>query len=520
MVDRFNPGHKCPPRATSGNMRQGGKLCGITANINYFIDLGVTTLLLSPVQTNAFQCVAGYECYHGYAVVDFLSVDPYLGTTHDLKELISACHKSGIYVILDFVINHMGPVFEYDDLNKTSFEMHGKKDIGSWNHNINPPVLSTQEHFSCAGVIQDWEDIKQIRLGDFPPNFRRLASENSNTQDIILAILKYWILEYDIDGFRLDAVKHVAPQFVKRISSEICDYSCSLGKFNFFLLGECSSADFNEIYSYLGSSGLGLHCVYNYPGYRKTLAALKGKANTRIFELNFHESVTKLKACSHQVLNFLDNHDVYRFLNQKDNEFIIFPALSYILFSIGVPMIYYATEQAFRQTYNTEFIPENGLNPADPQNRKPMFHVKNNTYETALMKSSYLFTGIQRLLSERKKHRVLSRGTQEVRWSDATGPGIFAFSRIYKETEAIIVLNTSSQSKVAAFLIPKTRISVGTELQDVFDEDYIIKCEPYGVTLKDSLSVTVEVPQANETNLGVRILMINMKQKKPLAGGL
>jgi len=51
---------------------------------------------------------------HGYGVQDFLDVDPRFGTREDLRDLVATAHAHGIYVILDVILNHAGPVFSYD----------------------------------------------------------------------------------------------------------------------------------------------------------------------------------------------------------------------------------------------------------------------------------------------------------------------------------------------------------------------------------------------------------------------
>ena len=75
-----------------------GDIKGITQKLDYFVDLGVNVLWLSPINK------AG--SYHGYDVQDYYSINTRLGTDADLKELIEEAHKKDIKILLDMVVNH------------------------------------------------------------------------------------------------------------------------------------------------------------------------------------------------------------------------------------------------------------------------------------------------------------------------------------------------------------------------------------------------------------------------------
>ena len=94
----------------AGGRFVGGTLKGATSKIGYLARLGISAIWVSPV----FKQPPWAESYHGYGVQDFLAVEPRFGTADDLRELVSTAHAHGIHVVLDIILNHAGPVFDYD----------------------------------------------------------------------------------------------------------------------------------------------------------------------------------------------------------------------------------------------------------------------------------------------------------------------------------------------------------------------------------------------------------------------
>ena len=98
----------------AGDVYVGGQLKGITSKLGYLHGLGVTALWIGPI----FKQLPSQTSYHGYAIQDYLEVEPRLGTRQDLQELVETAHtKFGIRVILDTILNHSGDVFAYENEN-------------------------------------------------------------------------------------------------------------------------------------------------------------------------------------------------------------------------------------------------------------------------------------------------------------------------------------------------------------------------------------------------------------------
>lgn len=469
LLDRFARAGKARTHGdpAKGGSRHGGNLRGVTSQLDYLKGSGVTTLLLSPVNQNQA------DSYHGYAPVHLLAIDPHLGTMADFKELVDEAHKRGLKVVLDWVLNHSGPVFEYTEGSQWR-GLEGKpKEIGEWTESLLPADLKDPKHFTRRGVIDNWSDHAQATNGDFPPNYRHYASDKKETADALIHIAKWWIQETDIDGFRVDAVRHIAPGFVPVFSKAIKDYAASLGKKNFFLVGENSTGIDSDLIPHLTTDGM--DSAFSYPAYRRETYALHGKAPTRVLEDSMHRTNQVLGPLADRLLRFIDNHDVYRFLRLGEPEAQLKVALAYLLFSTGIPMTYYGTEQGFRQDTD-RLDPEGPEHPADPRNREDQF--ADGQFKSESSKgdkfdaSNPVYRFMKQLADVRTAYAALRRGAQWVRWSDADRPGIFAFSRIHEGQEVVVVLNFSREERREEMWVDAQASPAGTAFRDALDKSY------------------------------------------------
>jgi glycosidase len=488
MLDRFARAGKVRTHGDvkDGSSRHGGNLRGVIEQLDYLKKSGITTLLLSPVTQNK------PESYHGYASVHLMAIDPHLGTMADFKELTSEAHKRGMFVVLDWGINHSGPVFEYKEGSQWRGLDGAPKEIGEWTETLKPNDLMDAKHFTRRGVIDNWNDHSQATNGDFPPNYRHFASDKPETAAALIHIAKWFIQETDIDGLRIDAVRHVAPGFVPVFSKAIKEYAASIGKKNFMLVGEDSTGIDAELVPHLTENGM--DSVFNYPAYRRETYALHGKAPTRVLEDSMHQTNKALGPFAGQLMRFIDLHDVYRFLRLGEPEAQLRIALSYLLFSIGIPMTYYGTEQGFRQDTD-RLDPEDSRHPADPRNREDQFEggafKSDSSAGDKFDQGNPVYQWLAKLAGVRKEYAALRRGEQWVRWSDPAGAGMFAFSRIYKGQEVVVVMNLGINT-VSETLWVDTKISPsGTEFTDALDSSYRVTASPQISVSVPPLSVRV-----------------------------
>ena len=255
----------------SGSRWVGGTLKGLESKMGYLSRMGVTAVWISPI----FRQVAFQETYHGYGIQNFLDVDPHFGTREDLQSLVKTAHSHGIYIILDVILNHSGNVFSYQiNLQRYPHRTDDGKVImdARWDGNLYPvqgfndrngePSISfipgplngvdasdaiwPQEFqhpdiFQQKGRISSWDHYPEYVEGDFfDLKEIKLGSGNldnyspSPALKFLCEVYKFWIAETDIDGFRVDTVKHMDKGAARYFTSVIHEFTQAIGKENFY----------------------------------------------------------------------------------------------------------------------------------------------------------------------------------------------------------------------------------------------------------------------------------------------
>jgi glycosidase len=176
-----------------------GDLRGLTARLDYLNDgdpattddLGVTGLWLMPVAEAA--------SYHGYDATDLRAVERDYGTAEDLRALVDAAHERGIAVILDLVLNHTS--IDHPWFQASRHPASPKRDWYVWSDT--PPARNQGAWHALDGA---WY------LGQFWEGMPDLNLENPEVTDELVATASAWIEDFGIDGFRLDAVRHLVEE--------------------------------------------------------------------------------------------------------------------------------------------------------------------------------------------------------------------------------------------------------------------------------------------------------------------
>jgi alpha-amylase len=203
MVDRFGNGDKSNDDLVNPDDPKawhGGDLQGVIDQLDYIKSMGFTAIWLTPIVKNA-----GND-YHGYGAIDFFDTDPHFGTVAKAKELVDKAHAKGLKVIWDVVVNHTGP--------------------------RSPLVVEHPDWFHPKAGISDWNDDQEVQNGwlyDLPDFDQSVPA----VRDYILQYSRFWIEKTGVDGFRLDTVKHVSPDFFTWYSRELQQI-----KPGFWLIGE------------------------------------------------------------------------------------------------------------------------------------------------------------------------------------------------------------------------------------------------------------------------------------------
>src|SRR4051812_12189712 len=391
LIDRFDDNGDHPPfhpnEAPRGRDEskacefQGGNLKGITRRLDYIKNLGCTAVWISPPfkqrQEDPNSC-------HGYAVQDFLAIDPRFGTLEDLQELTREAHARGMYVILDIVINHTGDNWGYPAGGGMRFNEPGRYDFGFWrgrygeqishddamNGKLGPddgvwPVeLQDPDMYKRRGEIRDFNTAGRDEKisGDFF-SLKDLDLNNPRCVDALVKIYKYWIAIADIDGFRMDTVTHTEPAATATFCNGIREYCKSIGKDNFFIFAEIVEGD-EQLKKYVGGNTPAageaekfplFDAVLDFPLHFVLEEVIKGFQAPKVLR-NRYESFGHFYrdygAAGQYFVTFVDNHDQItrkyrRFGAGVDDPRQAVLAIGYLLVNLGIPCIYYGTEQGF-----------------------------------------------------------------------------------------------------------------------------------------------------------------------------
>jgi glycosidase len=377
LVDRFHDdqarmpvaGADRSPGFPTPNDFYGGKIKGITQNLDYIAGLGCTAIWLSPIFEN------NPGAYHGYNINNYLDIDPNFGTKQDLIDLVQAAHARNppIRVILDVVINHSGDNWSYPG----GFTYHYSNDqqfpFGGWRRNDRPipTELQREDLYHRRGDMNNYDTYPENQHGDMVGLKDYANDDDANGSELINILIKahcYWIREADVDGFRVDAVKHMGELACSRFSSGIREYAYSLGKRRFFLFGELANPADDVYDRYLGPNTskqddgdtvfFGIDSLLDF-----RLAAGVYQQVPQLREIIRGDTgpqplFNRLEAQRNRALNrgeigrylvtFIDNHDSFwqdgRFGSKANDEQVI-GAIGYLLCTLGTACIYYGTEQ-------------------------------------------------------------------------------------------------------------------------------------------------------------------------------
>jgi glycosidase len=505
LVDRFDdgaaavppyrPGQPAPARDPARRQRfQGGTLKGVTRRLDYIRDLGCTAVWLSPILKNRRDAL---DSYHGYAIQDFLEVDPRFGTLADLQQLTREAHKRGLYVILDIVLNHAGDVWAYPGDYPYYYAGGATFPFGHWREAnpargpqdddaVWPTELQTPEAFKRRGGIRNWEDPVEARDGDFL-NLKELDLPRPEVLDTLIKIYKHWIAAADLDGYRVDTVKHMEDSATAIFCNAIREYAQRVGKHRFFLFGEIV-ADDATIQRYLGRNSRidgtserfpSLDAALDFPLYFALEDVIKGFANPAALRARyeaFRQAYADHGEAGRYFVTFVDNHDQMarpyrRFLHADPYPRQAILAIGYLLTSQGVPCLYYGTEQGF-----------DGGGPDDTYVRECMFGGSWGAFGTAgrhfFNPEHEIYRGIRAIAALRREQPALRYGRQYFR--EISGNGVdfgppldgqctLAWSRILDTEELLVAMNLTDRVRSDCVTVDRRLSAPGQAMRDLLD---------------------------------------------------
>ncbi len=518
---------KTPDKATwmaTGKKFQGGNIRGITSKLDYLKGLGVTTLWVGPI----WRQRSDLETYHGYGIQNFLDVDPRFGSRQDLRDLVDAAHDRDMYVMLDIIYNHTGNNWFYDQNGNPTdtmsyrfqppYPFHGwRSSTGSSTNNITnpddavwPQEFQNLDWYNRAGKIgkwdaQAWEDPfhpdVEFRRGDFF-DLKDLNLSRNDTLAAVIKVYQYWIALSDCDGFRIDTVKHLPWEISRNFCGAIHEYAESIGKENFLLLGEVTGGA-GMAHKYIEIFGRNIDAVLDIGEPTNKLAGMvKGFTPPNQFFRQFggHDQLGSHRETGRYHVSILDDHDMvgrsgkHRFA-AGNNDFPhryaqVAHAVGAQLTTLGIPCLYYGTEQAFDGTQSHhDYSIEPDLTFEDRYIRESMFGGTFGAFETAGCHffnpnhPSYLrIAAIARIRNaEDAVGRALRGGRQYLREISVDGSSfdipnegkIISWSRILFNQEVLVVLNSNGgASHEAEITLDGALHPVGSQMKVLYRGDW------------------------------------------------
>lgn len=508
--------------AESGGARwQGGTLKGIASRLDYLSHLGITAIWIGPI----FKQRKHSDEYHGYAIQNFLDVDPHFGTREDLVNLVIAAHDLGIRVILDVVFNHSARNWDYagDIVDPPYRPWPGFYERGSWltgtgdrapsiadlESGVWPEELQRDTCYtragkgSLAGAFDIDDDHSEARRTDFDGSFRDFNFDDMQTLNDIARCYKYWIALTDIDGMRLDTLKHVPKEAARNFCGAIKEFAANLGKADFFLVGEVAGSD-DDANKYLDALELNLNATLDIGNSRILIGDVaKGLVSASEYFYNmqpWNPILGSHRNSAQRHVKIVDDHDEVAHLEHRrvrissdaSSNHQVAAAVALDLLTLGIPCVYYGDEQAFagpEKSERDQFLPDYG--DADKYLRETMFgapHPRKKGaaglpdegsagFDTELPGfGAFGTTGhhffnedhpaykrIQHLIGIRKQYPALRYGRQYLREIGDVGSGeslrpseagdLVAWSRILDEEEILCVINSHGASKSPAIRV-------------------------------------------------------------------
>ena len=504
----------------AGQKFTGGTLKGLKSKIGYLKRLGISAIWISPV----FKQVPFLESYHGYGIQDFLDIEPRFGTTQDLIDVVQVAHENEIYVILDIILNHSGDVFAYQNDeepaydNSKTFPVKGFRnasgdadlpfsaidddlfpDAGIW-----PKELQSANTFTKKGEIRNWDSHPEFLEGDFF-SLKDINHGNGTVNSFqpsqalidITEAYKYWIALTDIDGFRIDTVKHMELGATRYFSSVIKEFTMSVGKENFYLIGEITGGrqrafetlEITGLNAALGIDEIPDKMEYLVKGFSSPAEYFNLFRNSELVQKESHIWFRN------KVVTLFDDHDQVRKGSQKARYCaeesgieLLIAVVGLNLTSLGIPCLYYGTEQAFDgEGGNDRYIRESMFGGDFGAFRSKNVHF--------FKEENLWYPEIAKMIKVRNQHLPLRRGRQYLRQISTNGidfafpvyagnhlNSIIAWSRILDNKEILCAFNTDTENETIAY------VTIDNDLHPI---DSRLKCLYASGTSPQELNVEV-----------------------------
>ena len=456
MIDRFNNGNKAndwklnSPEVLDKVDYQGGDIAGITSKIEdgFFTDLGITTIWISPITQNPYDAWGQnhnpdtkFSGYHGYWPIYSTVVDKRFGTDEELHSMLSTAHGQELNVILDYVANHLhinSPVLQaHPDWTTELMLPDGRKNIGQWDGETR---------------LTTW----------FDEHIPTLDLEREEVCDPMTDSALHWVRNFDFDGFRHDACKHIPLNYWRMLTHKM---KSSMPDRQLWQIGE-TYGDVELIGSYVKTGMIDSQFDFNLYHTSRDVIVDENRSMRDIAAVV--EESEAAYGSHHTMGNITGNHDKPRFITLAGGDMPLgwyddkapgwhreilvgdmfkghsgLKLLKAIISTVpGVPCIYQGDEYG---------VP--GAN--DPDNRDMMTFECENDYQTAQLAET------KALLKTRRGSMPLMYGDFRTLYVD---DAVWVFLRHYMGEWTMVALNIRYEAANVAVQLPEFAKCGGLEL--------------------------------------------------------
>lgn len=445
FLDRFNDGdssNNAPVLNVPYEANyQGGDLVGLQQKVEegYFEDLGVNVLWLTSPLDNADGSGLGidgrdYSGYHGYWPRDLEAMESRVGTSAQMRALVDAAHARGIKVILDYAMNH---VHDESPLYQQNPSWFWPNENGSGGNCV------------CGdGCSWEGEQGRRCWFRDYLPDFDFTQPE---VRDWSVNNAIEWIKETGVDGYRLDAVKHIESSWIYNLRKRVREEVESLSGERFYMVGETFSPDVALISSYVDPLTQ-LDGQFDFPLRAELSRTILRRDGSLVDLANFLEFTSSSYHPNSVMSTFIGNHDLPRAIHIAEDTPMfgdwdsgqgrawdnrpaqptykapyerLALAFTFLMTSPGVPLIYYGDEIGL-------------AGGGDPDNRRFMQWDGINTDQ------AWLKERLGKLGAIRRDELALRRGQLKVLGATAD---TFVYEMVHGSERVVVALNRSDVSK-------------------------------------------------------------------------
>ena len=483
MPDRFAQGAGHNPQVkgmrsykedrTQPSLRHGGDLNGIREHLDYFCELGVTALWLTPVLENdSPDNENGFSTYHGYATTNYYRVDPRFGTNDDYRRLCDDAHAKGLKVVMDMIFNHSGfehpwtadmPTKDWLNLPEWLKESQGTS---------NPTGTSfLQTSYKLTPVKDPYAskvDLRETVEGWFVPTMPDLNQKNQHLMTYLIQNSKWWIETVGIDGIRMDTYPYADADGMARWMKELDEEYPNFNTVGETWVTEPAYTAAWQKDSKLSDTNSYLKTVMDFSFFEKLSQAKNEETDAWWNGLNrlYNSFVYDyLYPNPSSVMAFIDNHDTDRFLGNGRDSLMLKQALALLLTVNRIPQLYYGTEILMNGTKEvTDGNVRKDFPGGFPGDQHNAF-----TKEGRTTAEQSMFQWLSRLLHWRQNNPVITRGTQT---QFIPYEGIYVIARQYQGKTALTVLNGTTKPAVMQVARYQEVIGSATRVRDVLTGRY------------------------------------------------